>query len=303
MGQAAAARRVHAKGRLTDLRAVLRQWTRRLELVSDEAEVEARLIACHLLRIEPGHLPLYLSRPAPDELRASAEPILAGRIRRVPLPYLLGEVHFRDLRLKCDPRAAVPRPETELLVDIAVEWLAGRRAVVVDVGTGSGCIACSVAATCPDATVIATDISPLALALATDNARALGLDHRITFLEGNLLEPLLPAGLARRVSAVVANLPYLTPDDYAAGQAELRREPREALVAGPTGLELYHRLINQLAALPTLRFVAFEVGAGQAERVSRALSVRLASWPHGGQWRLSTSKDYGGHDRVVCAQR
>src|SRR5262245_23833822 len=169
--------------------------------------------------------------PAPAA-RAFGE-MVRRRLRREPVAYILGRKGFRHIELEVDRRVLIPRPETELLVELAVERNARR---VLDVGTGSGAIALAVANELPDCEVVATDTSPGALEVARANAARLGLDQRVTFVEGTL-----PEG---EFDLVLANLPYVPEGDWRGLQPEVRDwEPREALLAGPDGLDAYRALI------------------------------------------------------------
>jgi release factor glutamine methyltransferase len=178
------------------------------------------------------------------------------RVRREPVAYILGRKGFRHLDLWVDSRALIPRPETELLVEIAVELEPGS---VLDVGTGSGAVALAVADELPEADVTATDTSEDALALARENAERLGLAERVAFERGTV-----PPG--RRFDLVVANLPYVRESDMVALEPEITEyEPRQAVVAGEDGLETIATVAAaSSAALTDAGAVALEVGAGQA---------------------------------------
>jgi len=178
------------------------------------------------------------------------------RVRREPVAYILGRKGFRHLDLWVDSRALIPRPETELLVEIAVELEPGS---VLDVGTGSGAVALAVADELPEADVTATDTSEGALALARENAERLGLAERVAFERGTV-----PPG--RRFDLVVANLPYVRESDMVALEPEITEyEPRQAVVAGEDGLETIATVAAaSSAALTDAGAVALEVGAGQA---------------------------------------
>jgi release factor glutamine methyltransferase len=202
------------------------------------------------------------------------------------------------LRFRVDPRVLIPRPETELLAEAAIAWLrTNSKAVVADIGTGSGCLALSIAHFQPACRVYATDLSDDALALARENAADLGLAERVTFLQGDLLEPLRADGVTDSLEAVVSNPPYVTEAEYADGQLELRHEPRGALVAGPTGFEVLDRLVVELATLPRLRFLGLEIGASQGPS---ALMLARENLPG---WRVEVRGDYSGHDRVLIGTR
>lgn len=209
------------------------------------------------------------------------------RVRREPVAYILGRKPFRDLELEVDSRVLVPRPETELLVEIAREL---RPRTALDVGTGSGAVALAVADELPDADVTATDASPDALAVARANAARLGLE-RVTFTTGTL-----PA--RGEFDLVLANLPYVSEAEYAGLQPEIRDfEPRLALVPGPTGLEAIESLVRKLAADPAIASaVALEVGEGQAAQVREL--VRDAGFD-----RAESRRDLAGIERVVVGRR
>jgi len=227
---------------------------------------------------DPGH------ELDPDAARRFAD--LARRRReREPVAYILGSKPFRSLELMVDPRVLIPRPETEHLVEAALGLPAGAR--VVDVGTGSGAVALALKAERPDLEVLATDASPGAVAVARANALLLGLD--VAVLEGDLLAP-----VTGPVDAVVSNPPYVAEGDRAALAPEIARyEPAEALFAGREGLDVHVRLIPAARAAGA-RFVALEVGEGEAERVAALLR-------EAGYGSVAADRDLAGIERVVRA--
>jgi release factor glutamine methyltransferase len=185
------------------------------------------------------------------------------RIRREPVAYIVGRKAFRNIELAVDGRVLIPRPESELLIDIALEL---EPPVVLDVGTGSGAIALAVADELPDCEVIATDTSEDALELARENAERLDLADRVAFELGTV-----PAG--RRFDLVLANLPYVREDELDSLQPEIREyEPRGAVLAGADGLEaIAVAAAAAHAALTENGALALEVGAGQAGAVAELL--------------------------------
>jgi release factor glutamine methyltransferase len=215
--------------------------------------------------------------------------LVRRRVRREPIAYILGRKGFRRIELAVDARALVPRPETELLVEVALDLRPER---VLDVGTGSGAVALAIADELSSAEVVATDTSPDALRLARENAERLGLSDRVRFEDGTL--PREPGGL----ELLVANLPYVAAREWPALQPEITRyEPRGALVAGPTGLEAIARLLADLGgehAAP--RAIALEVGAGQADAVAGLVAGA-------GYESVETRRDLAGIDRVVLGRR
>jgi release factor glutamine methyltransferase len=205
------------------------------------------------------------------------------RAQREPVAYILGRKGFRRIELAVDPRVLVPRPETEHVVEAALELPAGAR--VVDVGTGSGAIALALADERPDLRVLATDVSPGAVAVARANAARLGL--AVEVLEGDLLAP-----VSGPVDAVVSNPPYVRAGERLAPEIA-RYEPTEALFAGADGLDVYRRLVPAAAVAP---FAAFEVGAGQAGAVEALL--RGADFA-----TVERIRDLAGIERVVVGRR
>jgi release factor glutamine methyltransferase len=186
-------------------------------------------------------------RPVSRREREGYAALLRRRAAHEPLQYITGSKGFRYLELEVDGRVLIPRPETEMLAGRAVDILGAlaRRAVVVDVGTGSGCIALSLASECPHAAVYATEVSADALEVARSNARRLRLEEAVIFRRGDLLEA-LEKDLAGAVDLIVCNPPYIGEDDYRSLPPEVREhEPRLALVAGPTGTEVHLRLMEQ----------------------------------------------------------
>lgn len=234
--------------------------------------------------------------PVEPPLSQRYERLLAERARRVPLAYVTGEREFWSLRLRVDSRVLVPRPETETLVEAALERLRpGAR--VADVGTGSGAIVIALARELGAGGFLGTDRSAPAIAVARANAAEHGLADRIAFVEGDLLEPL--RDLAGRLDAIVSNPPYIPTAEIDRLQAEVRDfEPRTALDGGADGLAAIARIVA--GAPPLLRgggWLLLEIGAGQADAV-RALLLRTGRFDD-----ITTRRDLAGIERVVAARR
>ncbi|HEV7936620.1 MAG TPA: peptide chain release factor N(5)-glutamine methyltransferase [Solirubrobacteraceae bacterium] len=209
-------------------------------------------------------------------------------VLREPVAYILGKRHFRGLELASDSRALIPRPETELLVEVALTLPEGRR--VLDVGTGSGAVALALKDERPDLEVAGSDLSADALALARANSERLGLDVR--WLTADLLE-----GVPDEFDAVLSNPPYVPDRDRAMLAPEiLRHEPSRALFAGEDGLDAIRPLLSQAAGRTSVRLLALEVGAGQAAVVSELM--RAAGFPS-----VRTERDLAGIERVVVGER
>lgn len=201
--------------------------------------------------------------------------LVVRRLKHEPLAYLLGSAWFRGREFEVRRGITlIPRWATETLAITAIRDLARLAPLtVVDVGTGSGCLAVSLAAELPDAKIIATDISPTALAIARRNAKRHGVSGRIEFRRGDLAAPALGRTPAAGPLAVVANLPYLPAGDFKNLQPEIRlHEPKGALVAGKDGLDLYRRLLAQLAAAARRPlYFHWEVLAEQVEPLQREI--------------------------------
>ena len=234
--------------------------------------LDAEYLLAHVLGT--GRLQLYMDfeRPLKQEELNQFRPLLKRRASREPLQYILGCQPFRELELSVYPGVLIPRPETEQLVDEVLAWFLREevdRPTALDVGTGSGAIALSLAAE-SGAKVVATDISSVALGLARSNAEAAGLEALIEFREGRIFEP-IPA--TDRFDAIVSNPPYVREVDELLLEPEvLDWEPREALFSGKDGLDVIRGLVA--GAFQYLRpggLLALEVGLGQAREVALLL--------------------------------
>lgn len=239
------------------------------------------------LTAEPdARLPVGASREFAEMVRR--------RVRREPVAYILGRKGFRRIELLVDRRVLIPRPETELLVELALE---AAPTEVLDVGTGSGAIALAVADELEDARVTAIDTSFNAVRVAKANTERLGLTDRVdVVLRGpSSLTGAVPDD--RAFDLLLANLPYVSEDEWQDLAPEIREyEPREALVAGQTGLEAIEALAEELLGLaPRPRVVALEIGAGQAEVVSKLIEAA-------GYTDVEVRSDLAGHDRVVIGR-
>ncbi len=212
------------------------------------------------------------------------------RVRREPVAYIVGRKGFRRLELVVDRRVLIPRPETELLVEVALEFEPGQ---VLDVGTGSGAIALAIADELPEASVTAIDTSLDALRVAGANVERLGCGAQVDVVLAGVASLPKLSGL----DLLVANLPYVSEAEWEGLQPEIREyEPKEALVPGPTGLEAIEALLEAVGALEARpAAIALEIGANQAEGVSRL--VAAAGYPD-----VETRRDLAGHDRVVIGR-
>jgi release factor glutamine methyltransferase len=240
--------------------------------------------------------------------------LVRRRLRREPVAYILGRRGFRHIELAVDRRVLIPRPETELLVELALELRPIGAPHVLDVGTGSGAIALALADELPDCEVVATDTSAPALEVARANAKRLGFSERIRFEEGtlpaecgDLVRNTVTKSPHRGFDLVLANLPYVAERDWSSLQPEVTRwEPREALLAGPDGLDAYRALLAKprerfssripVTAPFTCPVVGLEVGDGQAGAVAEML--RGAGFEE-----TEARRDLAGIERVVVGRR
>jgi release factor glutamine methyltransferase len=232
--------------------------------------------------------------------RDNAMALFERRASREPLQYVLGTQEFCGLDFRVTPDALIPRPETELLVEVVRQTCVNTSgALIADIGTGSGCIAIALARALPTATLYATDRSPQALALAQENAKRHGVQDRVKFLLGDLLEPLQGLGLQGRIIAIASNPPYIAEGDLAGLQAEVGLfEPRLALAGGNDGLFFHRRLVREAAGfLEPDGVLAVEVGLGQARHVS-ALAQDGENY-----YNVRTFHDMADIERVVVVQK
>jgi release factor glutamine methyltransferase len=249
----------------------------------DSPVLDAQLLLAGALGVTRERLLLDHDDPVSDDAAVRFRALLARRMKREPVAYILGNKHFRWITLDVDRRVLIPRPETELLVEIGLALPTGSR--VVDVGTGSGAIALALAFERPDLEVWGTDVSSDALDVARGNAERLGL--RVRFVAGDLLD-----GVDRPIEAVLANPPYVI-EGIELGPEISRYEPHVALFAGSDGLDVIRRLV---AAAEDVPFLAVEIGWEQAPEVTELMRA-------GGFRRTEVYRDLAGHERAVVGRR
>jgi release factor glutamine methyltransferase len=243
-------------------------------------------LLAHVLGKKRMELYLEFDRPLGEKELEPLRALVKRRAAGEPLQYLLGTAEFHGRSFLCDQRALVPRPETEQLCELVLAGGASRR--VLDVGTGSGVIALTLAAAWPEARVEAVDLSSEALALARENAARLGLGERVQFLASDLL-----AGVSGEFDLIVANLPYIARDEIPRLAREVQHDPHAALDGGPDGVEVFRRLVPQAAQHLRGR-LALEIGHEQAKPLSELLAA------HNFQ-DIREQTDYQGKDRFLFA--
>jgi release factor glutamine methyltransferase len=274
---------------MSPLEAVRQAEARLAETGVPSPRVDAELLVAHVLGVSRTGIYANGRVVSPAEAEQLAV-LVARRAEREPLAYVLGEWGFRHLSLQVDHRVLVPRPETEVVVERCLELIAGLESpAVLDVGTGSGAIALSIADEHPGARVCAVDSSSDALAVARDNVLHSGLERRVELAKSNLL-----AGVTGSFDLVVSNPPYVSPSERSGLEPEVRNfEPAVAV----EGFEVADRIAAE--ALPVLRpggWVVLECGDGQAP----SLAARLRLLGYGG---VTVSPDLAGVDRVVDGRR
>ncbi len=247
----------------------------------------------HVLGIRRMELYMQFDRPLGETELGPLRELVKRRGAGEPLQHLLGSVEFFGREFICDGRGLVPRPETEQLVEKVLERLkaqfneTGERQRVVDVGTGSGVIAITLALECPWLEVWAVDREEAALELAGMNAKQLGVRDQVRLVQGDLLE-----GLDGPFNWIVANLPYIPTDQIATLATEVQHDPHSALDGGVEGLDLIQRLIEQApGVLQKNGGIALEIGHNQADAVCHLLQNNFSS--------VSVEQDYHGIERFV----
>jgi release factor glutamine methyltransferase len=290
---------VNANTPLTARRALQLGTENLLKAGIESARLDMSLLLAEAMGTDRLGLYTDLDRPLTETERLAARGMLARRLRREPVAYILGRREFFGLTFEVSPRVLIPRPETELLVEILIEWLdaqTGRQGdpLLVDVGTGSGVIAVAVAHARRATRWIATDIAPDALAVAMANALCHGVSDRIDYRTGSLLDP-----IHERADAIVSNPPYIAEVDRPALALEIiQYEPPQALFSGPDGLDHIRRLIaGAPARLRPGGLLCFECGAGQAARILALLGAD----PN--YREAAAHADLAGIDRVITARR
>src|SRR5262249_26768164 len=257
----------------------------------ENARLNSEHLLAHVLGRKRIELYLEFERPLAETELEPLRDLVKRRSEGEPLQHLLGTVEFCGLTFLCDKRAMVPRPETEQLVELVRSEVRAPQSAILDVGTGSGVIALSLAAEFSEAKIMAVDISDDALALAQENAAKLGLSDRVQFLKRRLLE-----NVEGRFDLIVANLPYISTQDRDTLSREVLRDPEIALFAGRRGDELVRELIDQAPSrLRRGGMLALEIGLGQGDALLSAMAEK--------KYRdICSRSDYNGVTRFLFAR-
>jgi release factor glutamine methyltransferase len=263
-------------------------------LSADEARIDARVLARHAFGLDEAGLILREIETAPPDALTSYESMIARRATREPVAYILGGREFYGRDFEVTPAVLIPRPETELIVELALARFRDRSAPLemADVGTGSGCLAVTLACELPSARVFATDVSLDAITVARRNATRHGVADRVVFLHASLVPPV------QQVDMVVSNPPYVPSVDRETLQADVRdHEPALALFGGQDGLDVLRGLVTEAAGvLRESGWLIVEFGFGQAEAVQQWLDE------DGRYTDITIANDLQGIARVVCAR-
>jgi len=262
--------------------------------------LESELLLSHALGLD--RVGLYLHHDmvlSPSELERFRE-LIKRRTRGEPLPYITGYKEFWSIPFRVDPSVLIPRPETEVLVEEALRIIGlegWTDPLVLDLGTGCGAIAVSLAKSISSGRIVATDLSWEALALARENALAQGVSGRICFVQGDGLS--FMKSTAGIFDQIVSNPPYVSHEEIESLQPEIRDfEPRHALDGGPDGLEFHRELLSQVPSrLKSGGWLIVEIGAGQGPKILE--SAEKASWTK----RVRIIRDYAGRSRALVAQK
>jgi release factor glutamine methyltransferase len=271
--------------RVTTIREELAGATESLaEVGVPTPRLDAELLLAHVLGVDRAALLMRADEEAIGDDRTRYLALMTRRVKREPIAYILGRRAFRRITLAVDPRVLIPRPETELLVEVGLTLPVGAR--VADVGTGSGAIALALKQERPDLDLVGVDVSSGALSVARMNAQRLRLT--VEWVQGDLLDGV-------QCDVVLANLPYVAADDLLEPEVALY-EPQGALLAGQDGLDLVRRLLSQVADRDPISLVALEIGAGQADMTAALVE-------DAGFGEVERLRDLAGIERVVVGRR
>jgi len=265
------------------------------------ARLDAEVLLSHFIGRDRAWLVTHIHDTLDGETDRVFEAAVQRRALREPLQYIIGRQEFWGLDFVVTPDVLIPRPETELVVESALKINANmsRQVTIVDLCTGSGCIAVSLAKKLEESRIFATDKSGKALIVARENARNHGVSERIRFLEGDLFQPLEELDIRGQVDIIVSNPPYVRSGDHRTLQPEVRDyEPAIALFAGPQGTEMQQQIISAAPAyLKRHGVLIMEMGIGQSKTLIRMV-MEIGEY-HAPE----VYKDLAGIERVIVAEK
>ena len=274
---------------MATIAAALRDAVEQLHF-SDTPRLDAQILLAYVLQTGRAYLVAFDEQELTDKQLRVFNELVARRKLGEPVAYITGIRAFYDVELRVTPDVLIPRPETEHLIEAAIEYAKDKtRLVAADIGTGSGAIAVTIAKHCPQAMMFATDISEAALAVAKDNAETIGVSVR--FAQGYLAQPLLDEKL--KVDLLMANLPYIETDEVRTLEVA-KHEPHLALDGGDDGLDLVRELLHQTVDLCEKgACILLEIGTTQGEATLKLADDILQPQA------ADIIKDYAGHERIV----
>lgn len=263
-----------------------------IEPVSNVPYLEAELLFCFIKKITTSELYINPDVNLSEKEQQDFGTIINKRAKGIPHAYLTGIKEFYGREFEVSEDVLIPRPETELIIDETIRVLENlKNPEIVDIGTGSGCIAITLALEIMNLDIIASDIDASALNIAKKNSKKFGISDHISFIESDLL-----AGIKQHAEVIVANLPYVTESDKQKlaqkHTISLKYEPQHALYAGDDGLMLYNRLIEEIKYDPP-KYLLLEIDPGQSKKLSKTIAKILSPK------EIKIKKDLAGHDRLI----
>jgi release factor glutamine methyltransferase len=270
----------------------------------DNPRLDAEILLAHCMNGDRVRLYRDAQSPLAKECRERFLDAIARRAGREPVAYITGIKEFRSCSFRVSPHVLIPRPETETIIEVMLQLHATIRKRhqglrLLEVGTGSGIIAVSLAQELADVWICATDCDPIIVEIARANAHINRVDHKIAFLAGNLLNCVRCRDGAAAFDCILSNPPYLSDDEWNMAQPEIRYfEPERALRSGPDGLSFYRLLVPEAGRLLRKNgHLLLEIGRGQSAAVARLMGETGLFGP------VATAKDLSGTERVIMAQR
>ena len=267
----------------------------------DPPRLSAELLLSHVLQMKRIELYTQFNKPVTSQQLDQLHDLIKRAGRYEPIAYLIGKTEFYSLEINVTPDCMVPRPETELLVERAIEFLRTRSGTqfVCDLCTGSGCVAVAIAKNFSDARIIATDISDAALKVAATNIQKHRIENRITLLAGDLFDPLVPQIDTEKFDLIVCNPPYVSASEFETLPKNVKDyEPKSSLFAGTDGLDIHSRIIeNADSFLKPDAVLMLEIGYAQGQ-VIRQLLERTGTFGE-----IKIEKDFNKNDRIAFARK